>query len=231
MTLSDRLHADHHDHRHEHLIEIGRVGKVIGNALLMLTESVLIPTLILYIAMRTVGAGAGLIGVIGWCLLSMGARWVRGKRVPSTMLLVIGILVLRTGVALAFSSVWIFLLQPVAASVLMALLFIGSALIGRPVTQRLAQDFVHLPERLLTDRRVRRMFVEVALIWGLSRVLDAGLSLGSLHYGTEFGVLARGILSIGLTALSIGACTYWGWRRMHAIPGVRLRFATPVAAA
>jgi intracellular septation protein A len=231
MILSDRLHADHHDQLHDHLIEIGRVGKVVGNALLMLTESVLIPTLILFVAMRTVGAATGLIGVIAWCMVSMGARWVRGKRVPSTMLLVIGILVLRTGVALAFSSVWIFLLQPVAASVLMALLFIGSAVIGRPVTQRLAQDFVHLPERLLTDRRVRRMFVEVAVIWGLSRVMDAAMSLGSLHYGAEFGVLARGILSIGFTALSIGACTYWGWRRMHAIPGVRLRFAAPTIAA
>jgi len=227
MTFSDRLHADHHDHLHEHLIEIGRVGKVVGNAVLMLVEAVLVPTLILYAAMRTMGAAPGLIGVIAWCVLIMGARWVLGARVPSTLLLVIGILVLRTGVALACSSVWIFLLQPVAASVLMGALFIGSALIGRPVTQRLAQDFVHLPERLLSDRRVRRMFVEVALIWGLSRVMDAAMSLGSLHYGVAFGVLARGVLSIGFTAVSIGACTYWGWRRIHAIPGVRFRFGAP----
>jgi len=230
MTLSDRLHADH-DHLHEHLIEIGRVGKVVANALLMLTEAVLVPTLILYVAMRTVGSVPGLVGVIAWCLLTMGVRWMTGRRVPSTLLLVIGILVLRSGVALACSSVWLFLLQPIAASVLMGVLFIGSAAIGRPVTQRLAQDFVHLPERLLADRRVRRMFVEVALIWGLSRVLDAAMSLGSLHFGAEFGVLARGILSIGFTAISIGACTYWGWRRMHAIPGVRFRFGTPAMAA
>lgn len=226
MILSDRLHADH-----DHLIEIGRVGKVVGNAALMLTEAVLVPTLILYVAMRTVGSVAGLIGVIAWCLATMGVRWARGKRVPSTLLLVIGILVLRSAVALACTSVWLFLLQPIAASVLMGVLFIGSAAIGRPVTQRLAQDFVHLPERLLADRRVRRMFVEVALIWGLSRVLDAGMSLGSLHFGTEFGVLARGVLSIAFTALSIGACTYWGWRRMHAIPGVRFRFGAPALAA
>lgn len=217
-------------HDHEHLIELGKVGKVVGNAVLMLTEGVLIPTAILYAAIRTVGAVPGLIGVIAWCLLTIGVRWALGRRVPSTLLLVIGMLVLRTGIALAATSVWLFLLQPIAASVLMSLLFIGSAVVGRPVTQRLAQDFVHLPERLVADRRVRRMFVEVALVWGLSRALDAGLSLGSLEFGTSFGVLARGVLSIGLTALSVAACAYWGWRRMRAIPGVRFRFGAPLAA-
>lgn len=217
-------------HDHEHLIELGEVGKVIGNAALMLAEGVLVPTAILYTAIRTVGAVPGLIGVMVWCLLTIGVRWTLGRRVPSTLLLVIGVLVLRTAVALATTSVWLFLLQPIAASVLMSVLFIGSAVLGRPVTQRLAQDFVHLPERLVADRRVRRMFIEVALVWGLSRVLDAGLSLGSLEMGTSFGVLARGVLSIGLTALSVAACAYWGWRRMRAIPGVRFRFGAPIAA-
>jgi uncharacterized membrane protein len=221
----------HERHHEEHLIEVGRVGKVIGNAVLMLTEAVLIPTAILYVAIRTVGAVPGLIGVIGWCLGTMGVRWVLGRRVPSTLLLVIGMLVLRTSIALATTSVWLYLLQPIAASVLMSFLFIGSALIGRPVTQRLARDFVHLPELLLADRRVRRMFVEVALIWGLSRALDAGLSLGSLHFGDSFGVLARGVLSTGLTAVSIVGCAYWGWRRMRAIPGVRFRFSSPTVVA
>lgn len=211
-------------HEHEHLIEMGRVGKVVGNALLLMTESVLVPTAILYAAIRTIGTMPGLIGVIVWCAVTMGVRYAVGRRVPSTLLLVIGMLVLRTAIALATTSVWLYLLQPVAASVLMSLVFTGSALIGRPLTQRLAQDFVHLPERLLADTRVRRMFVEVALIWGLSRALDAGLSLGSLQFGTGFGVLARGVLSTGLTTLSIAACAFWGWRRMRAIPGVRFRF-------
>lgn len=215
---------------HEHMIELGKVGKVVGNAALMLTEGVLVPTAVLYICIRTVGAELGLIGVIAWCALTVGARWLMGRRVPSTLLLVIGMLVLRTGIALACTSVWLFLLQPIAASVLMAVLFIGSAVVGRPVTQRLAQDFVHLPDRLLVDRRVRRMFIEVALVWGLSRALDAGLSLGSLQFGAGFGVLARGVLSIGLTALSVAVCAFWGWRRMRAIPGVRFRFGAPLAA-
>ncbi|MDH2415697.1 hypothetical protein [Nocardioides sp. CER19] len=228
MTL-DAPHDQ--DQVSDHLIELGRIGKVVGNALLMLGEAVLAPTLILYVAMRTVGAVPGLVGVIAWCLLTVLVRRAVGARLPSTMLMMLGVLVLRTGLALATTSVWIYLLQPVAASLLMSIVFAGSALLGRPITQRLAQDFVHLPERLLVDPRVRRMFIEVALIWGLSRALDAALSLGSLHFGADFAVLARGALSIGLTALSIGACTYWGWRRMRAIPGVRFSFGASTVAA
>jgi len=212
----------------EHTITIDRIGGVVLRALLMLAESVLVPTAILYGCMRTVGTAAGLAGVLAWCGATMLVRLLVGKRVPSTMLLVVGILVARTVIALACSSVWLYLLQPVAASVLMAVVFVGSALIGRPVTQRLAQDFVRLPERLLADRRMRRVFVEVALLWGLSRAVDAAIGLDSLRWGAGTGVLVRGLLSTGLTALSIGVCIAWGWRRVRAIPGVRFRIGAPM---
>jgi hypothetical protein len=212
-------------HAAEHLIELGHVGKVVRNALLLLVETVVVPTAILYGCMRTVGTVPGLAGVIGWCLLTMALRWVFGSRVPSTLLLVVGILIARTAVALACTSVWLYLIQPIAASALMAVVFVGSALLGRPITQKLAQDFVHLPERLLADRRMQRVFIEVALIWGFTRVLDAGISLNSLlSWGADASVLVRGILSLGLTALSVVGCAYWGWRRVHRIPGVRFRF-------
>lgn len=214
----------------EHVIELGHVGKVVRNALLLLVETVVVPTAILYVCMQTIGTVPGLIGVIVWCALTMTVRYLVGGRLPSTLLLVVGILVARTAIALACTSVWLYLLQPIAASVLMAVVFVGSALIGRPITQKLALDFVHLPERLLADQRMRRVFIEVALIWGFTRVLDAGISLNSLlSWGADAGVLVRGILSIGLTALSVAGCAYWGWRRIHRIPGVRFRFGKSLA--
>jgi hypothetical protein len=152
------------------------------------------------------------------------------RRVPGTLLLALTMLVGRTSIALALSSVYVYLLQPVAGSLVMAALFIGSALLGKPITMRLAQDFVHLPNGLVTDSRVRKMFVQVSLLWGVSRLLDAGMSLGVLHFGVAAGIFSRGVFSGLLTALSVGVCSYWGWSRLRRIDGVRFRFGTPAPA-
>jgi hypothetical protein len=186
----------------------------------LLAETVVVPTLILYACLATVGTVPGLAAVLGWCALSLGVRWVRGARVPGTMLLAVTMLVGRTSIALAFSSVYVFLLQPALGSLVMAVLFLGSVALGKPITIRLAQDFVGMPARLVADRRVRRMFAQVALLWGASRLLDAAMSVGAIHYGLTFGLLSRGVLSGMLTLASIALCAVWGWTRLQRIPGV-----------
>ncbi|MGH3412201.1 MAG: hypothetical protein ACRDPH_03875 [Marmoricola sp.] len=215
-----------HDHPQHH-IQLDDLRPTVLRGLWLLAETVLVPTALLYFGMKYYGSVVGLASVLVWCALVVGTRWTLGHRVPSTLLLAVGSLVGRTAIALALSSVYVYLLQPVAASVLMAVLFIGSAAIGRPVTARLAQDFVKLPAQLLADVRVRRMFTEVALLWGVSRLADAGLSLGSLHWGLDVGVLSRGTLSIVLTIASILGCAVWGWRRLHRIPGVKVSMGKP----
>jgi hypothetical protein len=208
----------------EHVIELGDLRPTLMKGLRLLLEAVVVPTLLLYCFMLTVGAFQGLLAVLGWCALTVSVRMFTVRRVPGTLVLVFTMLVARTTIALVLSSVYVFLLQPIAGSVLMAVLFIGSAVIGRPITMRLAQDFVHLPERLVLDQRVRRMFVQVSLLWGVSRLLDAGMSLGVLHFGVTAGVFSRGVFSGLLTALSVGVCAYFGWSRLHRIEGVTFRF-------
>jgi hypothetical protein len=208
-----------------HVIELGDLRPTLMRGLRLLLETAVVPTMLLYGGLLTLGAFSGLVAVLCWCALTVAVRMATVRRVPGTLLLVLGMLVARTTIALALSSVYVFLLQPIAGSMVMAVLFIGSALVGRPITMRLAQDFVHLPDRIVGDARVRRMFVQVSLLWGLSRLLDAGMSLGILHFGITAGVFSRGVFSGMLTALSVGVCAYFGWSRLHRIEGVELRFA------
>jgi hypothetical protein len=216
--------------RGEHVIDLGHLRPTVMNGLRLLMETVVVPTLLLYVCMLTIGGIAGLVAVLIWCALTVAVRLTTVRRVPGTLLLALTMLVGRTSIALALSSVYVYLLQPVAGSMVMAVLFIGSALIGRPITLRLAQDFVHLPTGLVTDSRVRKMFVQVSLLWGVSRLLDAGMSLGVLHFGVAAGIFSRGVFSGLLTALSVGVCSYWGWSRLRRIDGVRFRFGTPAPA-
>lgn len=204
------------------VLDLGSLRPAALHGARMLLETVVVPTLLLLACVKTVGSFWGLVAVLGWCGAALAVRWATGQRVPSTLLLAVGMLVGRTSIAMVFSSVYVYLLQPVAGSLFMALLFLGSVAIGRPVTMRLAQDFVSLPRHLFHDRRVRRMFAQVALLWGFSRVLDAGMSLGFLHWGLDAGLMSRGMLSSLLTVMTVLVCAYWGWNRLNRVPGVQL---------
>lgn len=213
------------------VLELAGLGPTALNAVRLFAEAVLIPTALLVLVLHLVGMVGGLAAALGWCLLTVVVRWVSGRRVSGTVLLCAGLLGGRALLFLATSSAFLFLLQPALGSAITALVFLGSALVGRPVTQRLARDFVDLPAHVLGRRGVRRMFTQVSLLFGLSRVADVLLSLGFLRGSLEQGLVARGMLSPLLTVLTVALCTWWGWRCLTR-DGVRIRLspAAPVGA-
>jgi hypothetical protein len=160
------------------VIELGALRPALLRAARMFAETAAIPTLLLFILLHTVGLMAGLVAVLGWCALTVTVRWILGRRLPGTLVLCAGMLCARACVALILSSALVYLLQPVAGSIIMATLFLGSAALGRPITIRLARDFVALPAHLFHHPGVRRMFTQVALLWGAGRLIDAGMSIG-----------------------------------------------------
>ena len=223
-TTAKANRTPEHDDEDEHdiVIELGRLRPALLRGAGMFLETAAIPTALLFVLLHTAGLVAGLCAVLGWCALTLGVRWIAGRRMPGTLLLCVGMLCGRAALALVLSSAVVYVLQPVFGSVLMAVLFLGSAAIGRPVTMRLARDFVALPAHLFHRRGVRRMFTEVALLWGGSRVIDAGMSLGLLRWNLDLGLLSRGLFSGLLTAVTIAVCAAWGARALRRLPGVTL---------
>jgi hypothetical protein len=192
----------------------------------LLAESVLVPTALFALVLHTNGLRPAFAAALSWCYFSVLLRWITGRRMPGTLMLCVGMFTGRACAALWMSSALVFLLQPVFGSLVMAALFVGSAVLGRPVTVRLARDFVALPAHVLGRWRVRRMFRDVAILWGLSRVADAALNVGFLHRSINAGLLARGVFSPLLTVLTIAVCAYWGCRALRS-EGIRLRRASP----
>jgi len=90
---------------------------------------------------------------------------------------------------------------------------------------------VALPAHLFHHRGVRRMFTQVALLWGIGRMLDAGMSLGALHWGLDAGLLSRGVFSGVLTTITVAVCTVWGWRCLRRMPDITLRLRAKAATA
>ena len=206
----------------EVVIELGRLLPQLVRGARVFAETIAVPTLMLWVFLQTAGLGWGLAAVIGWCALVLAVRRLLGHPLPSTLLLSAGLLCGRAVLALVLSSALVYVLQPVVGSALLGVLFLGSAAIGRPLTIRLAQDFVSLPAHLFHDRAIRRLFTQVTVAWGVSRLLDAGMSLGLLHWGVGFGLVARPFFSGLLSALTIGLCAIWALRTLRRM-GVRLR--------
>jgi len=210
-----------------YVIHIGELRPALLRALRLFLETVLIPTALLFTLLNTVGLVAGLSAVLAWCFLTVTVRWFSGRHLPGTLLVCAGMLCGRAVIALALSSALVYLIQPVIGSVLMAVLFLGSAIVGRPITMRLARDFIALPGHLFHHRGMRRIFTQTAALWGFGRLLDAGMSLGALHFGVSFGLLSRGLFSGLLTALMIVVCAAWGLRSLRRLPDVSFRWGRP----
>jgi hypothetical protein len=207
------------------VIEVGNWRPILLRAGRLFVETVLVPTGLFYVLLHTAGLVAALAGVIGWSIFVVGGRWILGHRLPGTLLVCAGVLCGRACVALLLTSAVVYLMQPVVGSVLMALLFLGSAAVGRPVTVRLARDFIELPAQLFQRHGVRRMFAQVAVVWGGSRLLDAGMTVVFLRWGIDAGLLSRGVFSGVLTALTILSAAATGVGAACRLPGITLRWS------
>lgn len=211
-------------HRHADVLEISGLRATLGRAARLLLEAVVVPTVLLAALLHVIGTTRSILVAVGWCLCAIAFRWLVDRRLPGTLLLGSAAIAARAAFALLSGSLLVYLLQPVLGSIVMAVLFLGSAAFGRPITLRLARDFVHVPAHILDRRGVRRMFTEVAVIWGVSRLIDVAMNLGFLHRGVDAGLWARGLLSPLLTVLAVAVCTAWGWRSLRR-NGIRVKIS------
>ncbi len=200
------------------------------SGLRLLVETTILPTVIFAVLDGPFGLIPALLASLGWCWLAVGYRWLRRSGTPGTLLLSTTMYTARTGVSLATASAFLYLAQPAVGSLAMALVFLATCFGGKPLALRLAHDFIHLPQHLITRTSVRRMFRDVSLIWGVSRLLVGGLSLLAVLQSTALGLLSRGVAGPALTLVTIGVSAWWGIRALRA-DNIKLRLHRVAAAA
>ena len=88
----------------------------------------------------------------GWAL---GVVWWRRRRTPGAGDdgLAVVTLVVRSVIAFAADSTFLYFLQPTLGGLALAITFLVSVVIDRPLVRRFAGDFCWLPARVLARRR------------------------------------------------------------------------------
>jgi hypothetical protein len=174
------------------------------HAVPVVLEAVVIPLALFYSVLLLWGFRGALIAALGWSFVALGRRLYRGER--ASMLLMLGtmLLTVRTAVSFITGSAFLYFAQPMAGTIVIALVLFGSAIIGRPFTQRFAGDFCPMDPDLLARPRVQRFFVRISVLWATVLLLNAGFVLWLLVTSSLHAfVLERAAVTYTLTACAI----------------------------
>jgi hypothetical protein len=189
---------------------IPRLTALARHATPHILEATLIPLALFYGGLRVFGLWGALIAALLWSYSSLLRRLLMRRRVPGVLLLGIVGLTARTGLALATGSAFLYFLQPTLGTGLVATIFIGSTVLGRPLAMKLANDFMPLPDSLLAHAGVRRFFHRISLLWAGVFLANAGISLWllvsqSLATFLWTRALASAVLTAGAVVISTRA--------------------------
>jgi intracellular septation protein A len=179
-------------------------------ALPRLVEGVLIPTALFLLLLNTAGVRAAIVGGFAWSMSVIVVRRLLGRRVPTMVLVGVGVLLVRTLLSLATGSSFLYFLQPTLGTATVGLVLLGSALVGRPLVLRLARDFCPLPADTMGDPHLRRFFLGISFFWAATNLVNAAVTLWLLvSQSVSTYVVTRTAMSWTLTIVAIGISVLW----------------------
>jgi hypothetical protein len=216
-----------------HGIEMPPLRSMIGRIGFQVVEATVVPAAIFWGVLHLSGLVFALIAGLGWCYLMIARRWVKGGALPAVLLVAALLFTTRTGVALAFHSTFVYLLTPTINAFVLAFAFLGSALVGRPLTARFARDFVGLPAHVTALVRVHRALRRLCVVWAVANVVNGWVALQLLVADRYDAVLlARSVMTPVLTSAAVLCCVLMGRRALRQ-EGIHLhlRWRDPAPAA
>jgi hypothetical protein len=190
-----------------------RVLKVVGRrSLPSVIEATIIPAVLFYVLFVSVGPVAAMVAVLLWGYGSLLRRLISGHPIPGILQLAIVGLTVRTIVGI-FSGTFMYFLQPVAATVALGLVFLGTLMFGRPMIARMASDFCPLSPDIAGRPAIVRLFSGLTLLWAGVHLLTAGTTFALLvSLPTETFVVLKSAVSMPITASAIVLTVWWSMR-------------------
>ncbi|MDQ1462568.1 MAG: hypothetical protein QOI08_4052 [Actinomycetota bacterium] len=194
-----------------------RVLQAVGRrSLPSLIEATIIPAVLLYVFLVTLGPTPAMLAVLLWSYGAVIRRLVSGHGVPGILQLAVVGLTVRTIVGIA-SGTFMYFLQPVATTLALALVFLGSLTFGRPMIARMASDFCPLAPDIACRPGVVRLFSGLTLLWAGVHLLSAATTFTLLvSLPTTTFVAVKSFVSLAITISAIVLTVSWSIRTARA---------------
>ncbi|HEX6231093.1 MAG TPA: VC0807 family protein [Actinomycetota bacterium] len=204
------------------MFQLPRLTTLARHAIPHVLEGTVVPAILFYGALRLVGPGGALAAALLWSYAAVLRRVVLRRRIPGLLLLGTFALTVRTVTAAVTGSMFVYFLQPTIGTVATAAAFLASVPTGRPLAERLAQDFLPLPPSLVSHPVARRLFVRISVLWAFVLTANAAVTIVLLVTEplTTF-VIARSLFALVLMGGAVAASTVWFRRtlRRHGLLG------------
>lgn len=195
-----------------HVVRMPALRSIAAHAGRYLLVGTIIPTGLFYSAFTLAGLKLALLAGLAWAVGLIIYRLRQGHRVEATLMLGVALALTRFGVAWGTGSAFLYFLQPVISTYLVAITLIGSVLLRKPFTQRAVQDYMPLPDTLTGHDRIRKFFDRVSIVWGIGYLINGTVTLWMLtHMTTARFVIVSKMLGLCLTGsmLLISAVMLW----------------------
>jgi uncharacterized membrane protein len=128
-------------------------------------EATIVPAVLFYVSLLVLGVWAAFGAALLWSYGAIVRRMVGHGTVPPLLVLSTVALTMRTALALASGSTFIYFVQPVLGTVAMAFVFLGSLAMGQPLVARLATEFWPLTPDVAGHPAVVRLFRALTILW------------------------------------------------------------------
>ena len=186
-----------------------RVSDVVSRTAASIGVACLIPAAVFSFIMMAFSVTPALLAALAWGVGVVCWRASTQRRPSGLLLLTLAILTVRTVVALATGSTFVYFLQPILANAAVAAVFLGSLLTTRPAVEWLAADFFPMDDGIAARPAVRRLFWRLTLMWGLLIAVKGVVSLWLLQsQSLVHFVVIKTVAISALTAVG-AAATIW----------------------
>jgi intracellular septation protein A len=179
-------------------------------------EATIAPAVLFFVIVTTIGSAVAMAAVLVWGYGAILRRVLRAESIPTVLVLATLGLTVKTLVGLLSGSTFAYFLQPVATTVVLAGVFLGSVLIGRPIIGRLARDFCPLAPEVARRPGVARLFAGLTVLWAGVHLLTATATFGMLvSMSVPMFVAFKTIACLAITVAAIVITISWALRTAH----------------